>query len=1005
MSYLDDYTLSHVFEHLLDGYTPERWDRSCQRIEERRLLARQAQRSQGFAKATEDLERYFLPATIQAGDWDRFLQYSLTAINLRGLAEALADEDILGALARSGRIRLAENLAAQLPTSEQRAWAWAVLAEASPRAERTERVRQELRDLRAANDPQLRERRVDLLAGIARRLGPELLGDWRDLCRRDEITTAARDRLWWEIAAACLRAGGADHSGFRMALQEISSPESRRVGLPALWREHGPDDPAAARALAAELGDPQALLFWDLALPKLARRAETDPEGAIANWRREAAAGPPVPWSERLIDAGGKLFGRLEQEETEGIAAGLSEPLLRAAFRVVRLEHGRAPGLTEPAIEALRELAEPVDRLRWTLRALLAWSDDARVRQGYVASVMRHLTDRRWSAPVEDLCRYVDLVAAVFPGEVGRQIESVVWSPQCRPETLLALAEQTTSGLVLEHLAKNAESFAAVVGPTEAEGFELRATVLAAAACRLAVRQGSLAAIDAALARLLDEEQDTLCVATARALAAAGQAELAGKLADRIHSSRLRLATQLAVGSGQEQEEQLEPERLYATAATAEAVEDERLALAALAEPALDAEQLIERHLVAMRNKERQGRALVDLAHHAQTFELTFYRGGQQDPLAPLQLLRSSLTGTGSDDRLLALALELVELAAPLPVRRALAEIQAALDAILKLEDLSWAQRIEAIETLLARLVPVLFGSRMPGDPWVRRRARALRGFLQSLAELPARTSAVADPGGLRQHWIEIPPILAATAERLPVQALGRWTAKLALPWEGIGAGQEEILRLCVASPAERREMADRLVTETSSDPVLVQALCHLVSCSAPERVPVLAGLLPLGPLRDRLCLRLARNGWLPPEETAKLFPMIQDPFVRLRAAVGGPASREEDLGGAWLADLASLVAQGELEPTDPASWPVLRRLWRTRTGEERQSLARAVTLALRERGRRAGEDALCTWLNAHLAPRIGGDVPDREARDRRVRAALARGLALVVPAAPPEGG
>ena len=60
--------------------------------------------------AAGQLERYVLPAAVRFGEWKHFFRYLLTAANLRGLARALDDPEILRALARSGRLLLAEAL-------------------------------------------------------------------------------------------------------------------------------------------------------------------------------------------------------------------------------------------------------------------------------------------------------------------------------------------------------------------------------------------------------------------------------------------------------------------------------------------------------------------------------------------------------------------------------------------------------------------------------------------------------------------------------------------------------------------------------------------------------------------------------------------------------------------------------------------------------------------------------------------------------------------------------
>jgi hypothetical protein len=215
---------------------------------------------------------------------------------------------------------------------------------------------------------------------------------------------------------------------------------------------------------------------------------------------------------------------------------------------------------------------------------------------------------------------------------------------------------------------------------------------------------------------------------------------------------------------------------------------------------------------------------------------------------------------------------------------------------------------------------------------------------------------------------------------------------KIGEPWDGIGEDRVEILRLCAASPEERSKAARRALTEKESGAERIQALSYLLSWIEPAIVPELVGRLAPGPVRDRVCARLARNGWLPPPQTGELLLMIREPLTRLRAETLRSCA---DCDPAWLSSLAGLISDHGLDPLDPAGWSALRRLWKANTGNERQVLGRAVIDALSQEGRRAGEDALCVWLNAHLAPRIGAELPDRVQRSTRVREALQRGLIL----------
>jgi hypothetical protein len=993
---LSAYALEHLFDHLAAGCEAASWESVMERIERRRLLARQAAAFEGFVKPAHSLGRCVLPAAARIGDWQRFLRYSVTAINLDGIAEALDDDEIHAGLARRGKLRFAENLAVQLPTPERRLRALAVIAatcSGSERAERVRQVRERLQELPAVSE--------ELLIRIAARLGADLASLWQELSAKAAITPSGRHRLWLAVAGACLAAHGADDAVFLASLRQVADPEARLNGLVELWPDHGPADPRAVRSLALRLEETDGRLVWSLLLPLLARTAVCDPAAAVDTWQREAAAGPPVPWTWALIEAGGALLAVLPAAEAEQIAAGLASPIERAALWVVRLERAPACGCARQALAEVHRLDAPQRKLHFALRTLLAWPHPDPECLGLAAAVLHHLDERQYAAPVEDLARALDLVARTWPSDLARQVEAVVWSPRTGGETLLGLTERAKSEGVLAMFLQNAEGYAAVAATDEAAAFELRCQLIIRCATRLVLGGEGLAWIEEGLRRLLPDEQDRLCVAAVRGLVAGGRLELAATLVERIRSGRLKLAMRLLAGGAAESDLDLEPAALYRGAATAAAIDDECLALEALAEPAMAAAAWVDRYLDRMQGKERQTRALADVAHQVLAYETKSYGHGQQDTVAPIQLLHRSAIGTGSDAHLIDLALELVELATPLQPRRAVAEMQAVLDAILKLEGLSWPERSAAIEALLARVGPILFGARNADDRWTLSRSRAVAGFLTLLARLPFRIGASA-AGRSAERWIEIPPILAATGERLPPAARRPWLADLSRPWEGAGAAERQILRLCVAPTPDRLEAARRLLAETRPDRQRVHALCYLLSLEAPETVPDLLRLLPASADRDSLCLRLLRHGWLPAEAGTSVCTLMLDPLARAHAIVGGCArvlgcetAADGPAAKAWLAELARLAARGAFDPAEPQSWPVLRRLWQSRTGDERTILAQAVVEALGQRGRLAAENALCIWMNAHLAPHIGRDVEDRTGRDLRARAAVARGLTL----------
>ncbi len=164
------FPLEHLAAHL---HAACGWDRLFLLMDGGEHRVRQARFFESFNQSATDLEQHALPAAIELQDWERFSRYTLIATNLRGLAEELADEEILRALASQGQRRLAAGLATQLADPLRRIWARAVLASCSEgaiRAELAQNVRDELEGLNGS----LTDDRLSLLQSVARHLGPEL---------------------------------------------------------------------------------------------------------------------------------------------------------------------------------------------------------------------------------------------------------------------------------------------------------------------------------------------------------------------------------------------------------------------------------------------------------------------------------------------------------------------------------------------------------------------------------------------------------------------------------------------------------------------------------------------------------------------------------------------------------------------------------------------------------------------------------------------------------------
>ncbi len=761
-------------------------------------------------------------------------------------------------------------------------------------------------------------------------------------------------------------------------------------------------------------------------LGRLALAAD-DSVWAERAWETQAASEPSIPWSPSLIEQGRDLFGLLSPAAADRLAVELSDPILRAALRVVRLEHRREPERAHAAFKAVEALEEPAIKLHWALRIALAWPEEDAKEKCRLASILTdHLHRRRYAAEATDLARFLDLVAATYQNSLRAQTDNVAWAPEMKPDCLLTLVESVTQPDVLVGLIERGESYAAAVGATEAEGFELRTRLLLRAARRLCRLRGAWD--EKVVEKLLPEEEDELREEAARELAALGKIDDAWRVTENIRSPRRKLIVQLSIAP---ERTSFDPETLYGAVANVDAAEDERLALAMLAEPPLDPEALIERYLTPMRSRERQVQALIDLARRAQALE-ELHREGQKDPMAPLQLVRGSLTAVGSDERLLGLTLELVELAAPLQRARAMAEVHEASEVILLRLDVPWEPRRGAFERLLARLGPILLERPMRNREFMTR-CGAVAGLINLMVDLPDKAEESPAREELRAHWHELFPVILAAAARLnglvaahlahPLRARiwGHWLPEFSqlagwerswnglahldvlvprswrerlrtrwngieyerfvTPWSWLNDDQKRILRLCLD---DLRDLPSR-ITGSIDD----RGLIFRLAVAAPERLPEVLRRFE-EPERSRLALCLMRDGWVCP----KKYPAV---LSDLRAAIGDPALRLEAEsrkdGEGWLGALAERVAQHGLDPSEPAAWPLLRRLRDEARPGAVPILANAVLDSL-TRGRERGEEAFRVWLNGFLASRTeenGG----ASAPAGRVREALQKALRL----------
>ena len=979
------------------------WQSLFAAIDRRQLLARQAGCFDGFGVAAADLEQHALAGAVEVGDWERFVRYALVAVNLRGLAEALADEGILRTLTRQGRRLLAENIASQLPDPGLRAAAKAVIAAASAGSAEAAALRRQVSDdLRMLPEPSGEAAAGATLAAflvVARHLGSELEGEWPALARRLASWPVLASRLWLTVADCHARQGLAS-AALRQALRQVSDPAGLADTLRG-WMRVGGSVSDARDLLFCLPGGGDATLFWDLALVALDRQARTDSPGAWEDFCQARAAGPAIPWSVAMIEAGRSLFGHLGAVQAKVLAASLPRPEHRAAFHVVRLEARPDPARARAALAAVRRLPALSGRLHWLLRLATALpTAKAALRRRLGAAAGARLFECRYSAPAGDLGLYLDLVAATRGAELRREIENIVRAPGSGGATLLAMAESVDALPALEILFERAEIFAAAA-ETSAEAFGLRSRLIILLASRLCVRRWSLDPLAAAVARLLPEEESELFAAVATALAHQ-QPALARQACAMIPDPRRQLAAELALDGAEPTTsgKELDLPRLYNALASVAGAEDERLALALLAGPPLDLRGRIEDSALRLRGKERRVQVLLDLARQALRLDERLHRNELRDPLGPLQLIRQSLTGLGADDRLLALTVELVELIAPLPMDRLLPELHEAFEvALLRFPEVPWPQRREALEGLLVRLRPVL----LQGCPWPGpRRPEAALGsaaadLIDAILELPQRAAEGAAREEIRRRWHEILVLVTAAAERLPV---GSRVIGAERDWRWLTVEQQRIVRLCADDVETRRQRAAGwLVSRPMAPAGEAEALAYLLAAPFPDLACDLATRLPAGAGRDDLCLRLLRHGWVGPPESGRLEAAIGDPAVAAAARLWRRDLPPEE----WAATFAELVARYGLDPSHPGAWPLLRRLRQLDERHGTRLVAAAAAQALALGGTRAGERMVVLWLNAFLAPRPSRTEEAWRERSERVRTAIAGALSLAWEGASPD--
>jgi len=1058
-----DYLFRFLIAHLGGK---EDHDKIFQLIERRPYLVRQATYASGFQAGSQNLEEHVLPAAIAEGDWQRFLRYSLVALNLREIASALAEEPILRSLVRLGHQQLARNLVGQVADPLVRVRGRAViLATAGPDPESEGEIRRIVEDL--GETPALAgeadaEAWLATLRTLARLLDPaRFRRSWPDWIGRlepgggsDAEIERSRERVrqaWRAVAESWIGRDAGVDSGVWQAIAAMDDPEGLASFLPRRLAAAG-EESYLDRPLPPPFDDDRRLLCH-VRLALLARRRD-EPETLERAWA--LLTGDTVRWTPTLAEAGRELWSRLGSERLRELAGEVEDPVARAALLVVALEVSSEESgdlgrenVVGDALRALEAIEDGAIQLPWVLRYLKA-EPPSSARKGRVWRVARHLERCRYAAGAEDLARFFDLVAAELPAaELHRQLESFSWSPSSSPARLRKVAAAVGEERAVAAIFERAEELAAAVGTTSAEGFGLRGELLLGPASRLFVRTQTEDTLREAARRLLPEEEDRLWEATVEELMGAYEQgvekaprspEHARELAGRIRSPRRRFLARLRATTGvAELEEWLPadelPARLYAAVATTGVAEDELHALAPLRQPPLGPAALAREHLDAIGEPDRRIRALIDLAHHALTFQCRRFPS-RRDPEAALQPLAEAVGGPASAEGLLALTPELAAVGARAGAERGVAELQEATLRILRLEAAAPEERLEVLAALIARAGWILLSEDgPPPDLPPLPRCRAVASFFRWLVQLPERSDVAGDGSAeSRERWSKILPVLLATADHLPPVArahllhpvrtrllLGwfptftRWVGverawnllrrverlapaalrrRFGTPWiQGASAfgswttdDQRPILELYFEGDGEKLRVRARGVVEDSDPgPREVELLAHLLAARAPEVVPDLLNRLPPGAELDALCRRLVRHRWLPAEQVEELFGRFEDGDRTLLAMKlwHGLGRKRPD----WVDGLAKLLGTGGLGPFDPDHGFLRRRLRRNATDEALRPLAEAIRESFQQSGKDGGERALRWWLDAYLGAAGGpGRFAATETAIRRAR-------------------
>lgn len=379
-----EYPFRQIMAHLSDG---QAWPKLFILLEEKPFLADQAKHFGGFEQSGADVEQYAVPAAIELGDWNRFLRYASLALNLRGVAEGLAEPDILRAFVHQGRLGLARDAVNRLAAPLRRAEARSVLASACRRSQSDL-----LPDLLRGIDQDFVgvTPTAAVLASIARSLGPELSSRWPAWVERLPSDSTERARVWAAVAGSWLDRDETRSAGLWEALARIRDRDlllelSERLG----WLDQG-DMEETLTKLTALFGE-DGPARWQAVALYLGRQTRRRPERAVSAWERWVDS-EPIVWTAGLVEACREVLKRLSPARIETFFSQLPDAEARAALRVADLEARPDGRRTAAALAAAGQIPDGPAKLHWSLRYLEARPQEpAEEVRGQIGAVAAYL--------------------------------------------------------------------------------------------------------------------------------------------------------------------------------------------------------------------------------------------------------------------------------------------------------------------------------------------------------------------------------------------------------------------------------------------------------------------------------------------------------------------------------------------------------------------------------------------------------------------------------------